>query len=366
MPFLRKTRRELLTETAQDFNAQLPGTDAMLRRSVVGVLSYVHGMALDALYAALNWLSRQIIPTTADLDYLLRWARLFLPVPRLDATFAFGTASVAVTGSPTIDEGTLLRRGDGALFAASTDSTISGGVLTVSIMAQVAGLAGNTAPSTVLSLITPIAGVPSLLTVSSSGLTGGAEIETPASVLARLQRRVQTPPQGGSGNDYINWAFDAHPGVTRAWCYPLENGPGSVTVRFMCDAAYDDGIPLSGDVLIVSNYIESVRPVGGSRTYVAPVADPLDFEISGLAPNTTAIKAAIAASLADLIRKEATPGGNYWQGYTTVSGGTLLLSHIVEGIASVPGVNDFTLVSPSANVTAPLGHIVTLGDFTWS
>ncbi|MFM8333101.1 MAG: baseplate J/gp47 family protein [Candidatus Methylumidiphilus sp.] len=366
MPFLRPTRAELLSRVAADFNAWLPSVDAALRRSVVGVLSRVHGLAVDGQYAYLDWIAKQVIPTMADEEMLLEWARLFLPVPRIDATFAQGEAVVAGTVGATIPAGTVFRRADGALFTVDAEATFSTNLLTVILSAQVAGTAGNTAESALLTLISPIAGVQNVASVSNSGVVGGSDIETKASVLARLQRRIQTPPLAGNGNDYVNWAFDAHPGVTRAWCFPRENGPGSVTVRFACDSTYAGGIPLSGDVDIVETYINAQRPVTGECIVVAPVAAPLAFEIAGLAPNTVAMKAAIVASLTDLIRKESTPGGNYWNGYTTQAGGTLLLSHLREAISATAGLNDFTLLSPSANVTASVGHLHTMGAVTWS
>ena len=196
-------------------------------------------------------------------------------------------------------------------------------------------------------------------------MTGGAEVETLEAVLARLQRRVQTPPRAGSGDDYINWTFDALPTVTRAWSFPRENGAGSVTVRFACDSTYSGGIPLVGDVSIVDAYINNRRPVTGELIVAIPVAAPVNFTITGLTPNTTAIKEAIASSLADLIQKEGTPGGNYWTGYTTTAGGTILRSHFEEVIASVPGVIDFTLANPSANVTVAVGHLHTMGTISW-
>lgn len=364
MPFARPSRPDLLAQAARDFNAELPGTDAMLRRSVTGVLSRVHGQAMDSQYAYLDWIARQIHPTTADEEMLLRAARLWLPVPRRDATFASGAAIFTGTIGADLPLGTVVRRADGALYATQADATFVGTSLTVSLRAQTAGAAGNCPDGTMLALLSPVDGVVSEATVSG-GIGGGADLETLDSVLARLQRRIQTPPQGGSGNDYISWMFDAHPGITRAWCYPRENGPGSVVCRFCIDG-YTDGIPLDADVAIVLAYLNALRPVGGTLAVAAPVAAPVNFNIASLAPSTLAIKTAITASLADIIRKESTPGGDYWTGYTTVAGGTLLRSHLEEAIAAVPGVNDFMLVTPSANVTASLGHISTMGTISWT
>lgn len=367
MTFARKPRADLLAQVTNDFNSALPGVDAALRRRVVGVLSKVHGMSMDSQYGYLDWIARQIHPTTAEEEMLLRAARLWLPVPRRDAMFASG--SVVFTGSAglTVPAGSLLARKDGAIYATAADATFSSNSVTITSFAQKAGEAQNCAGSTILTLQTPIAGVSNSVTVTSSGLTGGADIESLDSVLARLMLRIQTPPQGGSGTDYVRWMYDASSNVTRAWCYPQELGAGTVTLRFCADLTYPGGIPLAGDVAAVQAYIDSMRPVAVKTCLVAaPIANPLNFTIAGLSPSTLANKAAITASLTALIQAERTPGGNYWNGYTTQAGGTILRSHMEEAIAAPPGVNDFTLVSPSSNQTCTTGYIHTMGTITWT
>jgi uncharacterized phage protein gp47/JayE len=366
MPFSRTPRADLLRRVQGDFNAALPGTDASLRRSAVGGLSFMHGMAMDSQYAYLDWLSRQIIPPTADAEMLLRWAQLFLPVPWRDATFASGLVNVGGVAGAVLPAGSLLSRKDGAQFSTDSEVDFAGSSATVSCTALVAGLAGNCAGGTALALASPELGVLSSATVATSGIVGGDDLESLESVLARLQHRIQTPPQGGSGDDYVGWIYDAHPGVTRAWAFPLENGPGTITLRFACDDAYAGGIPLPGDVVIVDQYVATRRPVTAKIVTAAPVASPINFTISGLDPDLQSVRDDIAARLADLIRVEGTPGGECWMGYTTATGGKILWSHIVEAIGAAAGINDFVLASPSANVTADIGYMPTLGVISWT
>jgi len=73
-----------------------------------------------------------------------------------------------------------------------------------------------------------------------------------------------------------------------------------------------------------------------------------------LAPDTEAVRAAVAAELADLIRREAEPEGG------------LYLSHIREAISLAAGEVDHALVSPVADVAAGTGEIITMGAITWS
>ena len=84
-----------------------------------------------------------------------------------------------------------------------------------------------------------------------SRLDGGTDEETDEELRARVLRRIRQPPMGGDAYDYVAWAL-AVPGVTRAWCSPLEMGIGTVTVRFMMDdlRADNDGFPIADDIAV--------------------------------------------------------------------------------------------------------------------
>jgi uncharacterized phage protein gp47/JayE len=366
MPFNRDARETLLGRIAGDFNTNLPGVDAMLRRSVVGVISFAHGIVMDGIYGFLGWIARQIHPTTADEEALLRSASFWLPVPRRDATFAAGIVAISGVDGAVLPAGAQWRRADGAVFEVAADAVLDGTAGTAEVSALAAGAGGNCAAGTAMTLLSPVSGIASSAVVGGGGVVGGADVESLASVLARILRRVQTPPQGGSGDDYISWIFDAHPAVTRAWVYPRELGAGTVTLRFACDSLYAGGIPLSGDVAIVAASVAARQPVGGEIYAFAPLPLAVDFTVDGLSPDTEALRTAIAASLADLIRREGTPGGQYWGGYSFITGGLLLRSHLIEAINSVAGVDDFTLTAPAANVAVGTGYLPTMGVIAWT
>ncbi|MBI4800443.1 MAG: baseplate J/gp47 family protein, partial [Desulfarculus sp.] len=97
--------------------------------------------------------------------------------------------------------------------------------------------------------------------MASAGLTGGADQEADAALLARLLYRIQTPPQGGAGSDYIRWALEV-PGVTRAYVYPRRLGAGSVGLTVLMDDAAYGPIPSAEDVARVQAYIDEVDQTG--------------------------------------------------------------------------------------------------------
>lgn len=344
----RPTLSELLNRIRNDVLGRMDTTD-VLRRSDAEVFARVLAGAMHDFYEYADFIGRQLIPDTAEEEFLERWASIWLIQPRKAAAAATGTVTFSVQAGAVVPSGTLLQALDGTQYKTTADATISGTVGTAPVVAVLPAAAGNRAAGLALALVSPIAGVASGAT--SGVLSGGSDKESIEALRVRLIQRIQTPPQGGAASDYVLWALEVA-GVTRAWCYPEEGGPNTVTVRFVRD---DDAsiIPDSSEVAAVQAYINTKRPVSAVVTVAAPTAAPLNFTFSSMSPNTSAIRAAVQDSLADLIRRESQPAG------------TLLISHIRDAISSVSGVNDYVLTSPSANVVAAANAITTVGTFTW-
>jgi uncharacterized phage protein gp47/JayE len=349
MAFNRPTLLDLINRTRNDIVSRLPDID-ILRRHNAEVYARSLSGAAHGLYGFIDWLSRQLIYDTAEGKWLERWASIWGITSKAAAS---ASGSVTFTGSngAVILSGTALAAYDGVLYETAAEGTIASGSAVVSVAAVSAGIAGNRAAGQTFTLQAPISGVSA--SAVAGAMAGGADIENDDSLRSRLLTRIKQPPQGGSGADYVAWALEV-PGVTRAWIYPLELGAGTVTVRFMMDGAYADGIPLVGDAAAVAAHIDPKRPVTAAVTVVAPVAVPLDFTITGLSPSTVAVKAAITLALADLIAREAIPGG------------TIYLSHIREAISGAAGEIDHVLTAPAANVTNTTGNISTMGAITWA
>lgn len=349
MSFERPTLPALIDRAIADIESALPGADARLRRSNLNVLARMHAGASHGLYGYLAWLARQVLPDTAEAEYLERHASIW-GVQRQTPAAATGTATATGASGVVIPAGTRYKRADDAEFVTTAEATIAGGAATLSLAASLAGQDGNTAAGSTLNIESPIAGLNAAATVDADGLSGGADSETDAALRARLLARIRKPPQGGAQSDYVAWALEV-PGVTRAWCYPGELGAGTVTVRFVRD---DDVslIPDAGEVTAVQDHIDALRPVTAAVTVVAPVAVPLDYQIE-LTPDTAAVRAAVEAELRDLLRREAEPGA------------AILLSHIREAISIAAGETDHNLVAPAADVAHATGQMATFGAITW-
>lgn len=350
MAFDRPTLTQLVERARADLDGRLEGADSRLRRSPLDVLARTHAGALHGAYGYLAYAARQLMPDTADGEHLARWASVW-GVERKAAEAAAGDIDITGSDGAEIDPGELLQRGDGVEYVTTGSATVAAGVATVAVEAVTAGEAGTAIEGVALTFVSPIAGISTDAVVAAGGLIGALDQESDDSLRARLLDRIRSQPRGGAANDYRRWALEV-PEVTRAWVYPELNGLGTVGVAFVMDGR-EDLIPEAGDVTAVAAYIDERRPVTADVDVFAPDADPLDFTIH-LNPDTAEIRAAVAASLTDLLAREAEPGG------------TVLISHIREAISTAAGEVDHTLTTPSANVTAAAGDIAVLGTISWT
>ncbi len=351
MAFSRPTLAELIDRTKTDFEDRLTGGGSLLRRAVVRVLARVYAGALHLLYGFLNWIYLQVMPDTAEGAQLERWANIW-GVSRKPADFAAGdTLTFTGTNGSIIPIDTVLQRSDGAQYKTDVQVTIASGTGVTGVTAVEPGSDGNADAGTVLTLLEPIAGVTSEATVGVGGITDGANEETDASLLERLLARIQLPPEGGSDNDYVQWARSIA-GVTRAWCYPLYYGDGTVGVTFVLDDNVGSIIPGAPKVAEVQAYIDSVRPVTADVTVFAPTADTTNFTVT-LDPDTADARAAVTAELTDLLRRETEPGA------------PLLLSHIRQAVQIGAGDGDSLVTVPAADVSPAAGHIPVMGTVTF-
>jgi len=356
MPFVRPSLSDLTQRIKSDLSTRILGTPNVLRRAVISVIAQVMAGAVHLLYGYVDWLSKQVFPDTAEAPYLYRigaWWGIFLK----PATYNSG--GVTFTGAPgsvLTAATTVLVRSDGVLFNLSADVTIpagSGSSVTAAglIVAQDPGAAPACDPGTILTLQSPAAGVSSSVVVDQNGIFGGFDVETDASFRARLLYRIGNPPRGGNDGDYVVWAL-AYVGVTRAWPYPLLYGPSTVGLTFVMDNQTSSIAPSSGQLAAFQAYINQLKPSHADVTVFAPATIPLNPTIH-LSPDTPTIRAAVQAELDDLLITEGGPST------------TVLLSHIRDRIGTAAGVNDYALVSPTADQTYGQGQVPVVGTITW-
>lgn len=349
MSYNRPSLSELIERARLDIEGRLVGADARLRQGVLDVLARMHAGGLSALYGYADWISRQILPDTAEAEILARTASIW-GVARKAATAAQGEVTFTGTDGITVPAGTLLTRVDGAQYRTSADVLIAAGTALAAVEALVTGPGGAMDTGQHLTFVQLVAGVSADAIVAAPGIVPGIDEESDESLLSRLLERIRRPPQGGSKYDYERWAL-AIPGVTRAWVYPAWLGAGTVGVTFVMDGQVDI-IPAGGDVALVQAALDDLRPVTADLTVFAPVAVPVNFTIQS-APASAAVHSAIVAELTDLFRRDAEPGG------------TMRLSRMSEAVSIAAGEEYHNLVAPGADVIAAAGELPILGTVTF-
>lgn len=348
--FSRPTLSTLIERAESDLNTRLPGADSRLRRSVLSVLARTYAGACHGLYGFLDYISRMSMYDTSEGEYLERWASIW-GITRRAATRAIGTVTLIGTSGVIVPAGSTLQRTDGVQYEVILDTEIVSGTAVANIRSVVPSKSANSSYSLTLTFTSPVTGVDSV--ANSSTLTGGSDTETDEDLRKRFLTRIQEPPHGGAEFDYKNWALEV-PNVTRVWVYPLENGAGTVVVRFMMDDIYSNGIPLSADVLEVQNYINDRRPVTADVTVVAPVPELINFTIDLRSNDTPLIRESVTSELKDFLIRDGKPGA------------TLYLSRINEAISTATGEYDHELSAPNVDTVLPAGKIPTLGTITWA
>lgn len=356
MPWSTPTLREVRMQVRDLVRGTLPGADASIPNSVLRVMSDVTGAVMHETLQYIDWLALQLLPDTAEHEWLDRHANIWLvnadgTTGRKMATLSEGSATLTGVGGTVVPMFQQLGGPTGVMYETLEQITLLADAPTpVDIRALDPGKLGNLEPGTVLALAVPPGNVdPSAIVVT---LDGGTDQETDDELRARVLSRIRQPPMGGDAHDYVQWAL-AVPGVTRAWVSPQEMGIGTVTVRFMCDdlRADNGGFPYSQDIDRTLKYIDQMRPVTvKDRWVLSPIPQRVDVHIANLNPDNDAVRGDIEASLQAMLFNNAAPGQTIYAAWKTYA------------IMNTAQVISFDLVNNEDDVMPSKGHMAILGD----
>ena len=363
MPWNTPALRDVRTMVRDNLAATVPGANANVPNSLLRVMCDAMGALAHLTLQYIDWLANQLLPDTAETIWLDRHGQIWLKnsdgsIGRKLATLASGT--ITVTGQPgvIIPQYSVLANapttGVQTGYETMTQVVVGSTATPVPVRALDPGSAGNMGNATVISFNPPINGVDRDAIVYGE-LTGGTDDETDDELRARILQRIQQPPMGGEAADYVAWV-EAVPGVTRAWCNPLEQGIGTVVTRFMMDnlRADNNGFPLQEDVNAVAAYLDTVRPVAVKDVFVvAPIPFPINLNINQLVVDSSATREAIVEALTAMLFEKAVPGG------------TVYASWVEAAIADAVGVDHFELVFTTTAMPSP-GHLAILGSIIYA
>lgn len=360
MPWETPSLKEVRGLVRDHVRGTLPGADASIPNSVLRVLSDSQGALCHLTLQYIDWLALQLLPDTAETEWLDRHGDIWLKnaddtTGRKVATLAEGVVEfVGTVGGITIPIHTRLAQSDIQYETTQEAVTQSDSApVEVPVRALDAGTIGNLPAGETLTVNPAVDGVSSAATVVT--MDGGTDTENDDDLRIRVLERIRQPPQGGATHDYVRWA-KAVPGVTRAWCAPLEMGIGTVTVRILMDdlRADNDGWPTAQDLEAVTEYIDSVRPVAVKDFWVlAPIKQFIDVHISALIPDTTETRAAVEESIQEMLYNNAAPGQ------------TIYATWKAQAVMNTANVVSFVLTDWDDDIMQSPGHMAVLGDIVY-
>lgn len=312
------------------------------------IRSSVTASAVAGLYDFLAWQARQLLPDTADPEYLEQHCAL-RGLTRKPATRATGTLALTGRDGAAVPVGTQCRDAAGILYQTTESAVLSGGEEDASARAACEAVTAGALPDVDDAPVTLLSAPSGVLSSARLTLAGGTDAEDDAALLARLLEYMRNPPSGGTAADYRRWAREV-PGVADAQVSPLRQGPGTVDVVI----SGPDGIPGTDVLEACRAHIDSLRPVTAWVNVYVPSALPVDMtlalsvsgsaSLAGLRPD---VLAALAAEFAALRPGEP-----------------LILSRCAAAVSGLADVADVAVRLPQANVRPTALQWCRLGELT--
>lgn len=347
------TPEQITDRVAGDIEAALETPDRRFdARSPNAILAAIaRALALSEfdIWLYQRRLAEGLMPDTATDEMLDRHADNW-GVPRLPATAAVGSVTIAGTDGAVLPIGIEMRSVEGAIFATTALATIAGGTAAVPVLASAAGAAGNQAAGVELTFITPVDGaLPQSALVAAGGLTGGADAEGDDALRARVLARIRQRPHGGAAFDYEEWARAASAEVAQVAVYGNWAGLGTVAVVI---GMRGPRAPSDEERAAIAAYMAPLRPVTVDLQVLAAVPVAVDITLT-LSPDTVQTRAAVDAALATFFANDGRIGQ------------ALPRSRISEAISSAAGEYSHVLTVPAADVALAPTQLPVLGTLTF-
>lgn len=312
-------------------------------------------LRMEGTDTAIDEARQQLDPENLHDSALDRYIYPRSGLERKAATFAHG--SLTVTGTGTVEQGTLFESDGGVQFAA-TETVVIDGEGTVPVTCTVDGTAGNLPAHSVTQMPVTIQGIASCDNLDP--LTGGYAEEGDTEYYARYLLRLRTPATSGNVYHYQQWALEVS-GVGHVKVFPRAQGAYTVDVVIADNAGQPADTAL---VKAVQEYIDpdsegagrGQAPIGAQCFVSAAAAKKIavSCKVSKLDTAdeesvTAAVKAAVAEYLAGTV---------FVQDYVSYG-------QIAAAILSADGVVDFeglTVGGGTANIAVGERECPVLGE----
>ncbi len=218
------------------------------------------------------------------------------------------------------------------------------------VTCETAGEIGNQYSGAMSPVSNGISGVTAELT---DILTAGTDEETDEAMRERFYTKVRMPATSGNAYHYQQWALEV-PGTGAAKVFPLDDGPGTVTVLVV-----DDDMEISSSLPdAVAAYIETVRPIGATVTVESPAALTITISANVMLDGSREI-VAVKTDYEEVVKRFLKDTV-----FTTYRVSYARLSALLLDVAGVEDFDSFLLNSGTGNVIVEDKQIPVLGTIS--
>jgi uncharacterized phage protein gp47/JayE len=238
-----------------------------------------------AMQASILESQAQMFPGTATGSFLDEHLRMWCEDGRRVATAWEGTIRFeSLSGTPTIQTGTVVLHADGTEYETTADVTAlswSGSYATATATANTLGTIGNKEVSTVLTVSSPPADVSPTCWLWTT-TTEGTDAESDEDGQARCLATTRYRPGGGNWADYLLWAMDID-GVESAFVYPAWDDeditPVRGTVTVIPRGPEGKRVVAAATRASVQTHLDEVAPVGVTVTVEHPATSDVTVTV---------------------------------------------------------------------------------------
>ena len=355
--------RQNIQDIYQRVKGDLSSLD--MRYSVKRVLSHAITGTAHMLNGYAEHLAKLAIPDSEDEKILTSWCNLY-GIERKQATKARVSFSIETTSNVFLPAGTKWTHENGLVFSLK-DSVYAFGSKELVLECDEAGSSGNVEVGDTMTVSSTIPDLKSAGAVKEL-MVEAFDTEPLEKLRSRLRERLRRPSQGGSPNDYINWALE-YPAATRAWVLPrhdesLRAKNGHVCIAFLKESSQ----PTDQECRELREQIKSKCPVS-AIPHVVPIKTKrlmLTLELEhDESLSKEQLKAKIEAEISFMLSRVAAPKG-FLNKKLEKETGRVYLSDISRAISLAQEVNSHRIVSPSDHVEpSELGQILVLGEVSF-
>jgi uncharacterized phage protein gp47/JayE len=325
---------------------------APLDGSELSVRLYTYAAQIQSLYAHMDWVETQAFPQTASGEALTRHADARglsrKEGDRATGQLCFGRTEATPQDLP-VPAGTVCLTAGMLRFETVAPGVLPAGELLVYVPARAceAGVSGNVPAGAVTLMSLPPPGIS--WCANPTPFTGGRDGEDDASLRARLLDNFRRLPNGANAAFYQAEAL-RQPGVAAVTVLPRVNGRGTVGVVI----AAADGLPGEALVETVRQRLQDMREIAVDVTVSAPAPLPVLL--------TVAVDPAPGVSPAEALQNAETALRSRFEG--GLLGRPLLLAELQSWLYGTPGVRNFRILSPEADVPVSPEQLPVLDELT--